>query len=385
MLQAFLLAAVVLGSCGLFYLTRGKRKVSRRVSFALGATITVGLVGLMVGTPQIAEHYLLIYGALLILFLITMPRGMAGFLSDIRGLWFRSLPGPSLRPVSSPQPQAASVLPASTQPREALTIREGRMNFGGVKALDGVSLTVQPGTVHGLIGPNGSGKSTLVNIVTGVYVPSGGEIQLGDRRIDGLSPSQIARLGVARTFQNIQLFKDLSVLDNVMMGFHKHRKATFLDEALRTRRYVREDRFFRAVAFELLDFLEIRHLAEEEAQSLPYGLQRLVEIARALATSPAILLLDEPAAGINPSEITRLTQVIKRIKDAGVTVLVIEHHMELVMGASDQITVLDYGRKIADGPAAEIQCNPRVIDAYLGSSNHSFAELRRTKPTSAGG
>ncbi len=385
MLQAFLLAAVVLGSCGLFYLTRGKRKVSRRVSFALGATITIGLVGLMVGTPQIAEHYLLIYGALLILFLITMPRGMAGFLSDIRGLWFRNLPGSSLRPASGPQPQAASTLPASTHPREALTIREGRMNFGGVKALDGVSLTVQPGTVHGLIGPNGSGKSTLVNIVTGVYVPSGGEIQLGDRRIDGLSPSQIARLGIARTFQNIQLFKDLSVLDNVMMGFHKHRKATFLDEALRTRRYVREDRFFRAVAFELLDFLEIRHLAEEEAQSLPYGLQRLVEIARALATSPAILLLDEPAAGINPSEITRLTQVIKRIRDAGVTVLVIEHHMELVMGASDQITVLDYGRKIADGPAAEIQCNPRVIDAYLGSSNHSFAELRRTKPTSAGG
>lgn len=385
MLQALLLAAVVLSSIGLFLHARGKQKAPRRISLVFGATITFGLVGFMVVTPQIAEHYLLIYGALLILFLVTMPRGMAGFLSDIRGLWFRNMPAASRQSVSAPQPQASSALPASSMhTRDALTIRDGRMNFGGVKALDGVSLTVQPGTVHGLIGPNGSGKSTLVNIVTGVYVPSGGEIQLGERRIDGLSPSQIARLGIARTFQNIQLFKDLSVIDNVMMGFHKHRKATFLDEAFRTRRYVREDRFFRAVAFELLAFLEIRHLAEEEAQSLPYGLQRLVEIARALATSPAILLLDEPAAGINPSEITRLTHIIKRIRDAGVTVLVIEHHMELVMGASDQITVLDHGRKIADGPAAEIQCNPRVIDAYLGSSEHSFAELRRNKPTSAG-
>jgi branched-chain amino acid transport system permease protein len=261
--------------------------------------------------------------------------------------------------------------------RTSLRLEDVKMHFGGVKAIDGVSLVVEPGQVHGLIGPNGSGKSTLVNVVTGVYTPTGGQILLGKRLLNTLRPHTIAAAGVTRTFQNIQLFKDLSVLDNVMMGFHSHRRAGFVHQLLRTRRAALEEEDVRERALKLLAFLDIEHLAHAAAESLPYGLQRMVEIARALATGPSILLLDEPAAGVNPSEIGRLSDVIRRVAAAGVTMLVIEHHMDLVMGVSNHITVLDYGRKIAEGTPTSVQSNQRVIEAYLGSSEHSFEDLRR--------
>jgi branched-chain amino acid transport system permease protein len=257
------------------------------------------------------------------------------------------------------------------------------MYFGGLKAVDGVSLTVQPGQIHGLIGPNGSGKSTIVNCLTGVYRPTGGVVRLGGVSMNALPPHSIARLGVTRTFQNIQLFRDLTVLDNVLMGYHLRRRYGFFDLLFRTRRSVEEEDRFRQEAMDLLSFLGLAHLAQDEAQSLPYGLQRLVEIARALALDPSVLILDEPAAGVPAGEIATLSEVIRRIRDAGVTILVIEHHMDLVMGISDHVVALDYGRKIAEGTPEVIQADERVIAAYLGDKD-MFA-LPEAEPAAAGG
>jgi branched-chain amino acid transport system permease protein len=187
--------------------------------------------------------------------------------------------------------------------------------------------------------------------------------------MNALPPHAIAALGVTRTFQNIQLFRDLSVLDNVLMGYHLRMRYGFFDRVLRTRRSVEEEEHFRQQAMDLLSFLGLAHLAAAEAQSLPYGLQRLVEIARALALDPAVLILDEPAAGVPAGEIAALSDVIRRIRDSGVTILVIEHHMDLVMGISDHVAALDYGRKIAEGTPEEIQADERVIVAYLGDKD----------------
>jgi ABC-type branched-subunit amino acid transport system ATPase component/ABC-type branched-subunit amino acid transport system permease subunit len=313
------------------------------------------------------EHYLLLYGILLIVFLITMPEGMAGALKRVP--WLAHLLPPRTAPETRPVAGLANARVADGAARVELVADDVKMYFGGLRAVDGVSLTVQPGQIHGLIGPNGSGKSTIVNCLTGVYRPTGGVVRLGSRTMNALPPHAIAALGVTRTFQNIQLFRDLSVLENVMMGYHLRMRYGFFDMLLRTRRSVEEEERFRQAAMDLLSFLGLAHLAETEAQSLPYGLQRLVEIARAMALDPAVLILDEPAAGVPAGEIATLSDVIRRIRDAGVTILVIEHHMDLVMGISDHVAALDYGRKIAEGSPEEIQANERVIAAYLGDKD----------------
>ncbi len=246
-----------------------------------------------------------------------------------------------------------------------LSTKNVYMRFGGVTAVDDLNIEVNEGEIVALIGPNGAGKTTAFNVITGVYKPTQGNVYFKNDDITGKTPDKITKAGVARTFQNIRLFKELSVFDNVLIGKHLNIKANFLSAALRLSH--KEEQKMRDEADVLLKRLGLYELKDEVASSLPYGKQRHLEIARALATSPQVLLLDEPAAGMNPQETLELTRFIKAVKDEyNLTVFMIEHHMDLVMEISDKIYVLDFGKTIAMGTPEEIQNNKRVIEAYLG-------------------
>lgn len=239
--------------------------------------------------------------------------------------------------------------------------------YEGFKALDALNLTVPSGSVYGLIGPNGAGKTTAFNMITGVYTPTEGSVTLLGRNITGMRPDRIAHAGIARTFQNIRLFKALTVLDNVMIAQHLRLTSSWVGSVLRFPRYRREEQHAYERARELLTYMGLWDVRNEISSSLPYGMQRKLEIARALATQPSLLLLDEPAAGMNPAESAELTELIRGIRDRyHLTVLLIEHHMDVVMDISDRIYVLNYGGLIAEGTPSEIQQNDDVIRAYLG-------------------
>ncbi len=247
-----------------------------------------------------------------------------------------------------------------------LEVRELRKRFGGVLALDGVTLHVERGEIHGLIGPNGSGKSTCINVISGLYRPSGGTIRFHGTSIGRLAPYRITRAGIARTFQNIRLFKQLSVVENVMIAVETHASYPVVACLWRGPRVRRHEQEARSEAERVLALVGLEGVAERTADSLPYGKQRALEVARAVAGRPKLLLLDEPAAGLNDEETGALAQMIRRLQSDGITLLLIEHKMSLVMAVCDRVTVLDFGRVIAEGLPEEIRTNEQVIEAYLG-------------------
>ena len=247
-----------------------------------------------------------------------------------------------------------------------LEIDQLTMQFGGLVAVNNVSISIKKGEIHGLIGPNGSGKTTIFNVLSGYYKPTGGKVSFEGRIISGLPAYQITAAGFARTFQNMRLFKTMTVLENLLVAMGHHAKVGLLQEILNPVAVHREEEKFVEKAMDLLDLLEVADFANELATSLPYGNQRRVEMARALATDPKVILLDEPAAGLNEVETEDLRKTLMKIRDLGVTIFLVEHDMKLVMEICEEISVLDYGKKIAEGTGAVISKDPVVIEAYLG-------------------
>jgi branched-chain amino acid transport system permease protein len=391
------LSAAISGLAGGFFLQLDSYVAPNTFSYNFSVELLIALIlggvrsvwGNLIGVTMLivlpeaftflSDYRLMIFGSILILLLYFLPEGLAGVIKK----WWQKRNASDLHEVTKQQLASHKLSDAQLSDTNfirkdilqiaenahsdiALQTKDLTMRFGGLTAVDGLSLNIKRGTIHGLIGPNGSGKSTTVNMLTGVYQPTLGSVTMFGDDLLKKETFQRSKGGIARTFQNLQLFSDLTVLENVMVGLHQSYKSSLLAAAFRLPSAQKEETTAKIRAYRLLQFVGIEELAFEQAKNLSYGKARLLEIARALAASPQLLLLDEPAAGLTSGEIEEMSHIIEKIKSCGLSILLIEHHMDMVMSISDEVTVLDFGKTIAEGTPDEVQNNARVITAYLG-------------------